>query len=290
VAPEIWGSQSLFFSALDEGNDRFRTHADREAHGGEHFMAWFLTQVQRFDQQTGRRSLDVLSVHNYPQNGVYPEGDDPQKNALRLRSTQQLWNGNYTDESWISRTEAAQLALIPRLRNLVNAYYPGTMIGITEWNYGADATINGGLTIADVLGIFGREGLDLASYWTVPKPGTPGASAFKIYGNYDGCGRHFGDQILRTWSSDEQTLSVYGSRDSFTGDVLFLMVNKVPNKSVQANFNMPGIGERTAKVYQFDAEHPTIRRVADTETGAMGISYSVPPYSVTLFVIGASRP
>lgn len=285
LAPEIWGVNSLFYSALDRGDDNFRTHADRRAHGNAPFLPWFLAQVRLHDQQTGQRSLDVLSIHNYPQSGVYPAGNDPETNARRLRSTQQLWNPAYVDESWISRTEGAKLQLIPRLRGWVNTYYPGTLIGITEWNYGADDTINGGLTIVDVLGIYGREGLDLASYWTFPAAGTPGASAFELYGNYDDCGRHFGDQLVTTRSSDEQSLSAYGSRDSHTGNLLVMTVNKLPDTAIQASFHLNGIGRHPVQVYQFDAQHTAIQRLADVQTAEDGWSYTVPPYAATLFVI-----
>lgn len=285
LAPNLSGVNSLFYSALDRGNNNFRSHADRIAHGNNPFIPWFLAQIRLHDQQTGYRSLDMLSIHNYPQNGVYPGGNDPETNARRLRSTQQLWSPYYVDESWISRTEGAKMQLIPRLRGWVNLYYPDTMVGITEWNYGADDTINGGLTIVDVLGIYGREGLDLATYWTFPKQGTPGASAFKLYGNYDNCGRHFGDQLITARSSDEQTLSVYASRDSYSGNILVMTVNKVPNKSIQANIQMDGAGGRQVQVYQFNAEYTAIQRFADVQTNDQGLSYTIPPYAATLFVV-----
>ena len=59
--------------------------------------------------------------------------------------------------------------LIPRMKNWVATYYPGTKIGITEYNWGAEGHINGATAQADILGIFGREGLDLATRWTTPR-------------------------------------------------------------------------------------------------------------------------
>ena len=77
----------------------------------------------------------------------------------RNRSTRSLWDPAYTDETWIND----KVQLIPRLRNWVNTYYyAGTPIGITEYNWGAENHINGATTQADIYGIFGREGLDLA--------------------------------------------------------------------------------------------------------------------------------
>ena len=59
---------------------------------------------------------------------------------------------------------------------------------ITEYNWGAEGHINGATTQADILGIFGREGLDLATRWTTPDPSTPTYKAMKMYRNYDGAG------------------------------------------------------------------------------------------------------
>ena len=40
-------------------------------------------------------------------------------------------------------------------------FYPGTKLAITEYNWGGLDDINGSLAQADILGIFGRERLDL---------------------------------------------------------------------------------------------------------------------------------
>ena len=84
--------------------------------------------------------------------------------------------------------------LIPRLRNWADThYYSGTPIGITGYNLGAESHINGATTPADILGIFGREGLNLVIRWTTPDPATPTYKAIKMYRNYDGAKSTFGD-------------------------------------------------------------------------------------------------
>ena len=89
---------------------------------------------------------------------------------LRNRSTRSLWDPNYVDESWIASTgiNGGKVNLINLMKNWVNTYYPGTKIGITEYNWGAEGHMNGATTQADIWGIFGREGLDLANRWTTP--------------------------------------------------------------------------------------------------------------------------
>ena len=74
------------------------------------------------------------------------------------------------DESWIGGAgwESGIVRLIPRMKDWVTANYTGTKLAITEYNWGALDHINGAVAQADVLGIFGREGLDLATLWGPP--------------------------------------------------------------------------------------------------------------------------
>lgn len=284
LAPVISGVNSMMFSELDRGGDNFRTYADRKQHGNQLFLPWLLAEARIRDKQAGRRRLDYVDVHFYPQNGVYPSGSDASMNALRLRSTQELWNTEYTSESWVRRTELAKVALIPRLRDWIAQYYPGTKIAISEWNFGADDTINGGLTIADVLGIFGREGVDMAAYWYYPAPGGPGASAFKLYGNYDSCGRHFGDQVLKADSRDQQSIAAYAARDSHSADKSVILINKLRDKAIDAQLSLQGFAPGKVEVYQFNGDHADIRRLPDVRSDGKTLSYTVPQYSATLLV------
>ena len=73
--------------------------------------------------------------------------------------------------------------------------------------------MNGALAQADVLGIFGREGLDLATLWAAPIRSIlvlnwqPGAFAFRMYRNYDGQGAAFGDTSVAASSADQGQLA-----------------------------------------------------------------------------------
>ncbi len=107
----------------------------------------------------------------------------------RNRSTRSLWDPSYVDETWIND----RVQLMPRLKSWVNTYYPGTPIGITEYNWGAENHINGATTQADIYGIFGREGLDMGARWATPASSTPTYKAMKMYRNYDGNRSTFGD-------------------------------------------------------------------------------------------------
>ncbi len=56
-------------------------------------------------------------------------------------------------------------AVIPRQRSAVDEFYPGTELALTEYHFGGANTGVGGLAQIDALGIFGREGLDMATLW-----------------------------------------------------------------------------------------------------------------------------
>src|SRR5207249_1122645 len=120
TGPTSWGWTGYFFSPLDRGNDNFRTHADYTAHGGEPFLLWFLKQVQASDLRTGKRTLDVLDVHYYPQGpGLYWGDLDAEAQVRRLRATRSLWDDTYGDESWVDDT----VELIPRLKEWIAQGY-----------------------------------------------------------------------------------------------------------------------------------------------------------------------
>src|SRR5204862_503163 len=66
----------------------------------------------------------------------------------------------------------------------VNTYYPGTQIAITEYNWGAENDPNGATAQAEIFGIFGREGLDMATRWTTPPSNSDVYKAFQMFRNY----------------------------------------------------------------------------------------------------------
>jgi hypothetical protein len=282
AGPASWGWTGYFFSPRDRGNDRYATHADRKAHGNMPFLAWFLQQAAAHDKKKGRRTLDVLDVHFYPQApGVYQGWKkDAQTNALRLRSTRALWDPTYTDESWI----ATPVQLIPRLRQWVNQYYPGTKIGLMEWNWGTDETLNGGLTIAEILGIFGRERLDMAAYWALPALKSPGFFAFKMYRNADGKGNGFGDVAVAASSSQPDKVSCFGSLDSKTGLPAVMLINKSPDEDQEVTLQINGAKNlRAAQVYQYSGiDLKRIVPMPDIALQNGRARVTLPAYSVTL--------
>src|SRR5215510_5550822 len=167
VGPEEWGWSGYLFSGYDQQYGS--THGwgflpDRANHGGADYLPWLLSALKQNETANGRRLLDVFTVHYYPQGGEFSDDVSTAMQLRRNRSTRSLWDPAYVDETWIND----KVRLIPRLKGWINTYYPGTAIGITEYNWGAEGHINGATTQADLYGIFGREGLDMSARWTTP--------------------------------------------------------------------------------------------------------------------------
>ncbi len=287
LGPALSGWTALLYSALDRGSDNFREHADRKAHGDTPFLPWWLDQVRQHDAQAGRRTLDVLDVHYYPQAaGVYSAASDPGTSALRLRSTRALWDADYRDESWIGEP----VRLIPRLREWIDRYYPGTQLAIGEWNWGGETSISGALAVADVLGIFGREGVDIATYWTAPPRGSPAAAAFKLYASLDGNGGGFGDQALRvTADAPVDDLSAYASRDSTRGGLVLVVMNKRADRALSLNVRLAGLAVNgPARVYRLGQDDPaSIRDLGEANLAGGALPIDLPALSIAAIRIAA---
>jgi len=205
---------------------------------------------------------------------------------LRNRSTRSLWDPNYTDQSWIN----SKVRLIPRLRSWVNNYYPGLQVGITEYNWGAEGYINGATAQADVFGIFGREGLDMATRWTTPSAATPTYKAMKIYRNYDGNKSTFGDISVSDNVPDPDTLSSFAAIRSSDGALTVMIINKSLANSTFANVSLNNFsGGGLAQAWQLTSANAIIR-LNDINFGGSNINLTVPAQSITLLVIAPAMP
>ncbi len=300
VGFDEYGWSGLFISGYDNqyaSEHGYCCYPDRDAHGGWDYYPYLLDQFRQHDAAAGKRYLDLLSTHWYPQGNSQVDRDHsefsdivtPAMQQLRNRSTRSLWDPNYTDESWI----ADKVYLIPRLKQWVNEYYPGTPVALTEYNWGADgsfdpnvpAHINGATAQADVLGIFGREGLDAATRWTTPVPGSVVYNAMKMYRNADGQGGGFGDTSVSCSAPSPDHLSAFAALRASDGALTVMVVNKdlsgtTPVTVTLGNFTPAG----SAKAWQLTATN-VITRLADVSPAGGTLSMTLPAPSITLLVV-----
>ncbi|MFK7804092.1 MAG: glycoside hydrolase family 44 protein [Anaerolineae bacterium] len=258
---------------------------DKLKYDNEDFIPWFLKNMQTYDEAAGKRHLDVLEVHYFPQD-LDNDFDDLVVAEHRLRAHRSLFDPLYTDESDIQ----AEIQLIPRLNAWINEFYPGTKLAIGAWNFGAPDSINGALAIAEVLGVYGKEGLYYATYVPGLEKGSPAFYAFKIFTNYDDKGGSFGDLVVDAESDHPDEVSVYSSLDSETGNLHIILINRIKEvlsfetEIVWEGFESTGEGA----IYTFSTDLASDSAEITGGPSRMGINkqvLSLPGYSITHMIL-----
>jgi len=296
LGPVVDGWTYYWNSPRDGQQGLWSTTPDRNAHGGIPLIPWYLQQMQAYEKKTGVRLLDYLDVHYYPASAgvaLSPAGNAATQ-ALRLQSTRSLWDPSYVDQSWISSAGPSNgiIQLIPLLRNWVSANYPGTQLAISEYNWGAPESINGALAQADVLGIFGREGLGLATLWPdgTLSANQPLAYAFRLYRNYDGLGSTFGDTSVSAASNYPANLAIYAAENSSNGALTLMVINKTTGGLTAplslSHFTPSGV----LQTWRYSpANLNQIVHLADQTIKGTVINSTFPANSVTLYVIAGNH-
>jgi hypothetical protein len=279
LAPEEWGWEAYFYSGYDQQyapnhNWKFPDHT-KEQHGVD-YIPWLLSEWK------AKRAIDIVSVHFYPQGGEYSDDDSQTMQLLRNRSTRQLWDPNYVSESWID----AVVQLIPRMQGWVSGYYvPGTPVALTEYNWGDEANINGATTQADIYGIFGAYGLNMATRWTVPANTTPTYKAMQMYRNYDGQNSTFGDTSVSAVAPDPDDVSAFAALRAKDGALTVMVISKVlsgttPVTLTLANFAASGSAQR----WQLTSAN-SIQKLSNINWSGGSLQDTEPAQSITLYVL-----
>jgi hypothetical protein len=282
VATEEWGWEGYFYSGFDQqyaaehGYTKWPDH-HKEQHGQD-YIPWLLDEWK-----AAGHPVDVVSVHFYPQGAEDSNDDSTATQELRNRSTRQLWDPNYVSESWIG----APVYLIPRMQKWIKKdYYPGTPIAITEYNWGDEGHINGATTQADIYGIFGLYGLDMATRWTVPAANTPTYKVMQMYRNYDGNKSTFGDTSVSTApSSNPDDLSAFGAVRASDGAMTVMVINKDLSGNTPVTLNLAHFTQSgSAQVWRLTSSN-TIQHLSNIAWSGGALSDTAPPQSITLYVL-----
>jgi hypothetical protein len=292
VGPEEWSWWAMFVSGLDQKSGTGAAGSDYNTHNETYYYPWLLKQLYAYQQSTGKQLLNVLSVHYYPQELANSDDDSTAAQLIRNQSTRALWDPAYVDPSWFNEVgiNGGIVNLIPTMQGWVNQYYPGLQTAITEYNWGDETHLNGATTQADVLGIFGREGLNIATRWTVPANPSPTYLALEMYRNYDGTGSEFGDTSVSATVANPDNLSSFAAVRSSDGALTVMAINKqqgsTPVTLSLANFGTTG----TAQAWQIaSATQTAIARLGSVAIANNQITATLPSQSITLFVIPAGN-
>ncbi|MFT3768685.1 MAG: glycoside hydrolase family 44 protein [Minicystis sp.] len=272
AGPAEWGWPNYFCSDKDDVSQGCSASSpDRAAHGGEELMAWLLDQARMYEQQNGKRILHYLDLHYYPQGDSGPE------------STRSLWDKTYTDPSWIYDT----IYLVPRMRDWVSQHYPGTKLAVSEYDFHDHDQPVSAVTYAEVLGIFGREGLDLATAWAPPETSEAAFAAFKLYRNYDGQGSSFESQSVRA------TVTGDGVRAYAAAGPSRLTVVLANQKSASAQVDVTlgnFMADGSAAVFQHEGAGSTIVALGPTAVQGGAVHLTLPGTSITLLAVTGTNP
>ncbi|HTQ37588.1 MAG TPA: glycoside hydrolase family 44 protein [Pirellulales bacterium] len=278
------------------------------------FQASYLKSLNAASQAAGKRLLDVLDFHWYPEaqgtNGVrITSGTDDTAPtvAARLQAARSLWDPSYVENSWITQYstpyepsgspaqfKTAAIQLLPREQAIINEYNPGTRLSISEYEYGGGSDISGGVAEADVLGVYGEKGVFSAAWWGDGAPNDHYiTSAFNMYLNYDGHGHKFGNTSIGASASDVSKASVYASEDAGNPNrMVIVLVNKSTTGSQVAALNFSNVAQFSlADAYQLTSASSNIAHVNLLNssplawTGASSLNYTMPVESVTTLVL-----
>jgi MYXO-CTERM domain-containing protein len=273
AGPAEWGWPNYFCSDADDTSKGCSASSpDRAAHGGVELNAWLLDQAKDYEAKHGKRLLHYLDLHYYPQGG---------QNPARTRS---LWDSTYKDPSWIDDV----ITLLPRMHQWVDQHYPGTQLAVSEFDFGDHDTVDGALAYAEILGIYGREGLDLAAAWNAPTPDEAAFSAYRLYRNFDGNGGQFESVSVKTTVSDPAGVEAYGSVSATRLTVALVNENGSSTAAtVRVGSFAPGASARV-----FRGNGSLVEKQAEVEIASASgqVTVTLPGKSITMVVIDGKNP
>ena len=269
--------------------------------GSNWFPDKYLQAVATASNTYGRPLVDVYDFHWYPE--VYNTAGTRiiamSSNTLTDSDVQQivqaprdLWDPTWHDPSnsnpWVYQTlGSTPIQILPRLQAKIDAEFPIMKgLAITEYEGGGWNHIAGTIAQADMLGVFGTQGLFAASMW--PPGGTYdyALAGFRAFRGFDGANANFGDTSVQATSSDLSKVAVYASTDtSAPGRVVFVAINRTKSSLMTAINGIPLSG--TAKIYQITAAsaagqnpiHPV--PVGTQAANGTSVNVTLPALSVT---------
>jgi glycosyl hydrolase family 44 len=257
------------------------------------YLDYYLDGMKKAGQTAGKRLLDVLDVHWYPEARgdnriVDASATTPADAEARLQAPRTLWDATYHEKSWVQDALPSFLPILPRLQRSITQYYPGTKLAITEYDFGGKTVISGGLAQADVLGAFGTNNVFLATMWGLSQGDSYAIAGFKLYRDYDGQKGKFGGTSVKATADDVARVSVYASIEGTDDSAVHLiLINKDKSDTANAVVKVTGGATYTSgQAWGFGPSGAQITaRPAVTGIAANGFTYPVPPLTAVHVVL-----
>lgn len=285
---------ALVFGTANYGYNGFESLQNATDANGRNFIEYYLDEMKKGSDREGKRLLDVLDVHWYPeaQGGgrrIIADDADESIAEARMQAPRSLWDPTYIENSWITEgyLHGQPITLLPSLKQKIATHYPGTKLAVTEYYYGGGAHISGAIAEADVLGIFGREDVFAANLWHLG--GTDHRfiyGGFAMYRNFDGQGSTFGSKNLAAMTDNVAATSIYASRDEKNPNRITLVVINKKSESVPVQLSVKSSTSlRQAEVYQLTAGSPAPQKGPTLPVSNNEIVHTLPPHSISTIVV-----
>lgn len=257
------------------------------------FVDYYLHKMKLYSDTASKRLLDALDIHWYSE----AKGDnritstnattDKDKRA-RVQAPRTLWNEGYIEDSWIGKYGQAFLPLLPAIKSSIDKYNPDTKLTITEWNYGGENDISGGIAVADALGIYGKFEVYAASYWKMWSSTEYTSAGFKLFRNFDELNGTYGSINVQANTDNWEKGSIYASQKSDTNTELHtIIMNKSFTDSMDATISITSnVVYVDGVVWGFDSQSSIIKKYNSISSIKNNkFAYKVPPLSVYHMVL-----
>jgi Glycoside hydrolase family 44 len=284
------------YTKFKDGEEKF---AEKKKHDGQSQLVYYLRQMKAAEQKYGKRLIDVIDVHWYPEiygrdkkgdkkrlqdNLPYDQGlADQQFDAIR-----EWFDPTFSNpDSWTANDENKYIMWAPfhpviaGLKKVIEENYPGTKLAINEYDTGSRDAYHGALIRAAVLGIFMQEDLYMGQNWYQGDDSHYLYFAQKLYGNYDGKGSRVGGNFVKSESSNKELLS-YAAVDK--GRTFVVLINRSHTARFQTTVKMTR-ATRSFRTYTLSEKVGLRLKESDAQaTAGSDVAVNVSPYSAMLVV------
>jgi len=274
--PALYGYTAYDHLADDENSDEWETIKEQ---GGYHwYLDYYLDRMKQAEETTGTRLLDVLDIHYYSESSRVGAED-------RVQSVRTLYEKGFKENSWIGQWCQENVPILPTVQNSIDTYYPGTKLGITEYNFGGE-DLSGTIAQAEALGCYADANVYFATLWS----GNPFIYAgIKLYTNYDGNGGSFGDTLVPTKTDDVSLASSYAAiNGADKGTVSVMLTNKSFTQEENASISMANsdTNYEAAAVYAVSGDSSDIRLIDIVENVDKNtVNVTLPALSAAMVIV-----
>ncbi len=274
--PSLYGYTAFDHLADDETTDEWEKVKEE---GGYHwYLDCYLDQMKKASEECGTRLLDVLDIHYYSESARNGAED-------RLQSVRTLYEEGFVENSWIGQWCMENVPILPTIQKSIDTYYPGTKLGISEYNFGG-GDISGTIAQAEALGCYADAGVYFATLWSGDENIYAG---MRLYTNYDGNGSTFGDTLVPTVTKDVALSSAYAAiNGTDEGMVTAVITNKDMKNAEDTVISLDNAKSKyaAAAVYAVSGDDTQIHLIDiidDVKDNKVNVT--LPAYSAAMVVI-----